>query len=141
MQPKVLVATQTRVIEAVADHDGSLWPSVPVLSVLPKMIEQKGMASELDLLVAALTAPPASVWAARQAVGTARSPGAIRLSASLLERMPLPVDIDLWERGAVQLRNGELSEAARTLTRAHGLSEAETESVLGWWTPRSVRRF
>ena len=141
MQPKVLVATQTRVIEAVADHDGSLWPSVPVLSVLPKMTEQKGMASELDLLVAALTAPPASVWAARQAVGTARSPGAIRLSASLLERMPLPVDIDLWERGAVQLRNGELSEAARTLTRAHGLSEAETESVLGWWTPRSVRRF
>lgn len=148
VQPKVLVATQTRVIEAVADHDGSLWPSVPVLSVLPKTVpnavstttNRSTAVSELDLLLAALCAPPASVWAARQAVGTARSPGAIRLSASLLQRMPLPVDAGLWERGAEQLRDGALSEAVVTLTKAHGLSETETEAVLDWWNPRSVRR-
>lgn len=135
-RPKVLVATQTRVIEAIADDDGSLWPSVPVISVLAHEDEPE----MIDLLLAALFAPPASVWAARQAAGTARSPGAIRLSATLLEQVPLPTDRDLWINGARLLRAARFAEAAQALTEAHGLSEAETEGVLAWWTPRSVRR-
>ena len=135
-RPKVLVATQTRVIEAIADDDGSLWPSVPVISVLPVGDEHDA----IDLLLAALFAPPASVWAARKAAGTARSPGAIRLSATLLEQVPLPTDHDRWIEGASLLRSGRFAEAARVLTEAHGLSEAETAAVLAWWTPRSVRQ-
>jgi len=139
-QPKVLVATQTRVIEAVADHDGMLWPSVPVLSVLPTVRECREGVNELELLVAALIAPPASVWAARQAVGTARSPGALRLSARMLEQLPLPIDDERWLHGARQLRNGEFGPAAQTLTEAYGLGPDETHAVLSWWTPRSMRR-
>ena len=135
-RPKVLVATQTRVIEAIADHDGSLWPSVPVISVLPESDDP----DSIDLLLAALYAPPASVWAARKAAGTARSPEAIRLSATVLEQMPLPTDRDRWSEGAHHLRTGRFADAARTLTEAHGLGEAETEAVLAWWTPRSIRQ-
>lgn len=131
-RPKVLVATQTRVVEAVADHDGSLWPSVPVISVLPRCPDPE----TIDLLVAALTAPPASVWAARRASGTARSPGAVRLRASLLEELPLPVDRELWERGATLLRAGDLRAAARPLTEAHRLDAATTEAILHWWSAR-----
>lgn len=134
-RPKVLVATQTRVIEAVADHDGSLWPSVPVISVLPLDSDPE----IIDLLVAALFAPPASVWAARLAAGTARSPGAIRLSASQLAHLPLPSDRDRWAEGARQLQDGELEAAAVTLTGAYGLEPDVAQAVLSWWIPRSVR--
>jgi hypothetical protein len=134
-RPKLLVATQTRVIEAVADYDGMLWPSVPVISVLPRSDESEA----LDLLLAALIAPPASVWAARQAAGTARSPGAVRLSATQLAQLPLPTDRALWIEGSEQLRAGQLTAAVRTLTAAYGLSENEQLAVLDWWTIRSKR--
>ena len=132
LRPKVLVATQTRVIEAVADPEGSLWPSVPVISVLPADEDP----FTIDLLLAALSAPPASVWAVRHAVGTARSPGAIRLRASLLEELPLPVDRELWAEGARLLRDDGLSAAAPVLTRAHGLGARTARSVLDWWSAR-----
>jgi hypothetical protein len=135
-RPKLLVATQTRVIEAVADYDGMLWPSVPVISVLPRSDD----AGALDLLLAALIAPPASVWAARQAAGTARSPGAVRLSATQLAQLPLPTDRALWNEGSEQLRAGQLTTAVRTLTAAYGLNEHDQSVVLDWWTIRSKRR-
>jgi hypothetical protein len=135
-RPKLLVATQTRVIEAVADYDGMLWPSVPVISVLPRSDD----AGALDLLLAALIAPPASVWAARQAAGTARSPGAVRLSATQLAQLPLPTNRALWNEGSEQLRAGQLTTAVRTLTAAYGLSEHEQLAVLDWWTIRSQPR-
>lgn len=136
-RPKVLVATQTRIIEAVADHDGSSWPSVPVISVLPRDDV------DLDLLLAALLAPPVSVWAARRATGTARSIGAVRLTAAQVLQIPLPVDADLWRAGADHLhRHGRdrIEVAARLLTRAHGLDDDEVEAVMAWWVERSVRR-
>lgn len=135
-RPKVLVATQTRIIESVADYDGSLWPSVPVISVLPKSDDERS----INLLLAAVFAPPASVWAARQAAGTARSPGAIRLSATQLEFLPLPTNREQWIEGARQLRAGELEAATVTLTDAYGLSPSEQTAVLEWWRPRSMPR-
>ena len=135
-RPKILVATQTRIIEAVADYDGSLWPSVPVISALPLRDGEEAM----DLLLAAVLAPPASVWAARQAAGTARSPGAVRLSATQLELLPLPTNSEQWRAGAAQLRAGELEAAAVTLTDAYGLDQSEQTAVLNWWALQSKRR-
>ena len=135
-RPKVLVATQTRIIEAVADYDGSLWPSVPVISALPTQDGEE----VIDLLLAAVFAPPASVWAARQAAGTARSPGAVRLSATQLGFLPLPTNREQWLVGAQLLRAGDLEAAALTLTDAYDLDDNEQTAVLNWWRPRSVRR-
>ena len=60
----------------------------PVISALPLHDGEKVM----DLLLAAVFAPPASVWAARQAAGTARSPGAVRLSATQLDGTDASLD-------------------------------------------------
>ncbi len=66
-RPKVLIASQTRLLEAVADVRGTWVPSTPVVSALPHQPE------DLARLVALLCSPPASAWAARRAVGTALS--------------------------------------------------------------------
>ena len=52
--PKVLVANQTRVIEAVVDPDGAWLPAVPVVTVVPR----PGVA--VDDIAAVLTSPVAS---------------------------------------------------------------------------------
>lgn len=146
LRPKVVVATQTRVVEAAVDHDGSWWPSVPVVSVV--------LDPELDdehhrlLVLAALTAPPASAWAAERSGGTALAPQALKLSARQVREVPLPVDRERWEEGARRLarvaeaadpveRARALAEAGRLLTDAHRLPAREAEAVLAWWAHRA----
>lgn len=133
-RPKVLVATQTRVIEAVADPDGHLWPSVPVISVLPDV------GTDLDLLLVALLSPIASVWAARRAAGTARSRGAIRLTAAQVAQIPLPVDHDRWRDAAEALRDGNLHDAMGLIVQAYGFDDGVVASAWRWWTGAIRRR-
>ncbi|MEI6498150.1 MAG: class I SAM-dependent methyltransferase, partial [Actinomycetota bacterium] len=54
--PKVLVANQTRGIEAVIDRAGAWLPSVPVITCTPHRV------ADLDQLYAALTTPWATAW-------------------------------------------------------------------------------
>src|SRR5690606_11062339 len=95
--PKVLVATQTRVVEAVVDEAGGWLPSVPVITVTAPP-------DRLWHVAAALHAPTASVVAAHRSAGTARSLGAIKLSARQVEGLPAPVDPAAWDEGAHLLR-------------------------------------
>src|SRR3546814_4943574 len=53
-RPKVVVATQTRVLEAAADHSGSWVAATPVVSVLPHD------PADVARLTAVLCAPPVS---------------------------------------------------------------------------------
>ena len=78
--PKVLVANQTRVIEAVADPDGAWLPAVPVVTVRPA---PDGVA--VDDIAAVLTSPVASVWAWHRAAGTGLSARSLRLGPRLIE--------------------------------------------------------
>ena len=59
-RPKIVVATQTRVVEAVVDDDGRYWPAVPLLSVLlrPGFDDDENRWS----IAAALMAPPVLAW-------------------------------------------------------------------------------
>nr|WP_249419663.1 N-6 DNA methylase [Rhabdothermincola salaria] len=161
--PKVLVATQTRVVEAVVDPDGSLWPSVPVVSV--RLDDQAGpegvgddeaeldddeVATRLWLVAAALMAPPVTAWAVLETGGTARSAGALKLSARQVLRAPLPVDVDAWAEGAALLRSASqegsvapgpeaVAAFGRVLIAAHGLEKALAEEVERWWWDRHPR--
>lgn len=138
-RPKVLVATQTRVIEAVVDVDGSAWPSVPVISVLPLLETTDAglLEAELWKLAAAVMAPPAVVWMAQRAAGTGRSASALRITATLVQGLPLPVDDAAWCGAAEALRAGEpLTYVALVLTRAHGLDDGEVDEVMQWWSGR-----
>ena len=57
LRPKVLVATQGKVLEAVADQAGRLVPSVPVISVEPDD------PADLWRILAVLCSPVAAAWA------------------------------------------------------------------------------
>jgi hypothetical protein len=126
-RPKVLVASQTKVVEAAVDREGGWVPCTPVVSILPRR------KADLDLVAAALCAPPAAAWAASRAAGTGLSPGSIRMSTDLALAVPLPEDQSRWEAAARALAMGDLEAFAAEATAAHRLPGAEAEAVLAWW--------
>ncbi len=78
--PKILIANQTPVIEAVIDREGAWLPSVPVLTCT---------ADDLDAVFAVLSAPSATAWVRERAAGSGLSPRAVRLTPALLASVPL----------------------------------------------------
>lgn len=134
--PKVLVATQTKVIEAVADPDGTLLGSVPVLCVRPRD------PGRLWHVLAALHAPSATAWLLRRSAGTALSADAIRPTAALLTGLPVPADGSAWDRAAAAARAvrdgaGDAAELGRLADAALGVDDPD---VLAWWDARRPRR-
>jgi hypothetical protein len=132
--PKIVVASQTKVIEAVLDEDGALVPSPPCISV-----EAPG--EQLPLLLAALLSPPATVWLHGRAAGTGLAPGALRVSVRDLVELPLPVDRAVWEAGAGLLAGRLGDDAAshrfgRQMAAAYGLDPDTAEAVVRWWADR-----
>lgn len=138
--PKVLVATQTRVIEAAADPEGDLVPFTPVVAVVPN--GEVGVAH----LEAALLAPAATAWAFRRFGGGAMSATALKLAARQILELPVPVDRDAWD-DAVRLLARARSDAANSgaspaiewaaFGRLMEASWGRTgDDVLEWWLPR-----
>ena len=78
--PKVLVANQTKTIEAVIDERGEWLPSVPVLTCV---------GDDLERIHAVLASPAASAWTRLHAAGSGLSASSIRLTPSLLASIPL----------------------------------------------------
>lgn len=147
--PKVLVATQTRIIEAAADERAEFVPLTPVISVTPAAGGHS--AAHLE---AALLAPAASAWALRQFGGGGMSSSALKLAARQVLEIPLPSGADEWDEGVAlisSLRAGLLDETRRdrwreigtVLNGAWGLSTgAESGRLVDWWIdrlPASVR--
>ena len=125
LRPKVLVAPQTRVIEAADDEEGAWIPSVPVVSVVPHRGE------DLWLVAAVLLAPPVAAWAAHRHLGSGLGPTSLRLRASEVLDLPLPPG--QWTAAAELLRVGEIDRAAGELCTVYGLNGGEQDRVLSWW--------
>ena len=123
--PKVVLATQTRVLEAAVDLDGSWVPSTPVIAV-------HTAADALYDVAAVLIAPPVSAWAAATYAGVALAPDAIKLSARQVLEVPLPPDRRRWKLGAAALRDGDLLGAGAHMTAAYGANDV----VFDWWKGR-----
>lgn len=130
-RPKVVVATQTRVVEAGADHRGTWVPSTPVVSVL---VRDDISAA---LLAALLNAPPTSVWIARRAAGSALSADALRVTAGLIGGVPLPRDRRAWAAAARALEAGDFERYAERATAMFGLPSRQASSVQDWWLARA----
>ena len=79
--PKILVANQTRVIEAVHDAAGAWLPSVPVITCTTEDPER---------VLAVLSTPTATAWVHDRAAGSGLAAGTVRLNPSLLASIPLP---------------------------------------------------
>ena len=130
--PKLIVATQTRVLEAVVDPDGSLVGSVPAIVVRPH--------TDADLwrLAAALHAPVATAWVMRRAPGTALVPDACKPSAGVLADLPLPLDHRAWDAAAgiaqeVAAGAGRWSDLAAAADAAYGVTDGVAAR---WWLDR-----
>ncbi|MGH9132690.1 MAG: hypothetical protein ACRDZZ_02040, partial [Ilumatobacteraceae bacterium] len=124
--PKVLVANQTRIIEAVADPCGAWLPGVPVTTLVPK-----GGTTVWEL-AAVLTSPVASVAAWHANAGTGLSATAIRLGPGMLASLVWPAA----EIGhAVRLlREGDIAGCGRSVTAAYGIGPTADEALVEWWS-------
>jgi hypothetical protein len=141
--PKVVLATQTRVLEVAVDLDGGWWPSVPTVAVAP---HDRTSPRVLWDIAAVLAAPAVSAWALERCRGSALARDAIKLSATQVLEIPLPAGRSDWARGAgaaeraqVAAEAGDVSgwraalvEVGRAMTDAYGSSS----TVLEWWLDR-----
>lgn len=139
LRPKVVVAAQTRIIEAAADPEGWWYPSTPVVSVAPRD-------RTVWEVLAVLLAPLVSVWVATATAGTALAAAHLRLPASLLRQIPLPADHDAWAEGAVRARQAseaitesERADALEGLGLVMGAAYGADDEVLDWWRARRPR--
>jgi len=139
--PKVLVATQTRVLEAVVDGAGGLLPSVPVVTVTAR----SGDPADLWRIGALLCSPPIALVAAHRHLGAGRNATALRLSASDLMALPLPADGAAWDEAAHSFaaasaatdpgeRMSLLRASALAMGRAFALEG--DDALVDWWTAR-----
>jgi hypothetical protein len=136
--PKVLVANQTRIVEAVCDPDGEWLPAVPVLGVYPVGAhwDDEGRRSADELassaweIAAVLTSSVASAWLWHRGAGTGLSVDGIRLSPVTLGELPWPGgDVG---RAVAALRDGDVRSCSAEMAVAYGVDDA---TVLdGWWT-------
>jgi methylase of polypeptide subunit release factors len=129
--PKVLVATQTRVLEACADARGEFVPSVPVISVIPTDV------ADVWSLTAVLCSPPVAAWAASRSFGAGLQPDAIKLSATQVGTIPLPtkgLHGAEVEQAIEYLRNADLNAFAQTMCAAY---VTDPDELVAWWLPRT----
>ena len=132
--PKLVVATQTRVVEAGVDVEGRWVPSVPALAVVP--VEP----DDLWALAAAVLAPATSAWLAHRSAGTALDRGALRVAGPDLAALPLPVDGEAWGEAADALRDHAAAPGPEALDRylaAATRAYRSTPAVTAWWRGRA----
>ncbi len=130
-RPKLLAATQTRVVEVWVDADGGAIPATPVVSVEPHETD----VDTLWRLAAALSAPSLSAYFLAAKFGTAMSLNSMKLAAHDLLVAPLPTDEAAWLEAAAMLRDPAHDRAvfARTIDAAYGVRDPD---LVSWWLDR-----
>jgi hypothetical protein len=124
--PKLLVATQTSVVEVAVDEEGELLPAVPLVVVLAP-------ADRLWPLAAALASPAVTGWLLHRTAGAALTRDALKVSAPILREVPLPADEPAWSQGVEALRAGDLDGFAGSMGDAYGVGP----EIGAWWRPRA----
>jgi hypothetical protein len=123
--PKVLVAAQTRVVEAVADRDGSWLPGVPVISVVPHNV------GDVDAIAALLTSPVATLHAWQTMAGSGLAPTSVRVSPAVIMSVPWPTgSLD----GAVRaLADGDVLACGEAVLAAFSFDVPLRSQLIEWW--------
>lgn len=134
--PKIVIATQTRILEAFADSEGHCINTVPTITLTPHRVE------DLWHLLAVLLSPPVSAWALGRYAGAALSMNAIKLSAAQVGQIPLPAPGPSWDEAARWVQKASEDEANRrkwlveagvAMCRAYNV---EAGPLLSWWGKR-----
>jgi SAM-dependent methyltransferase len=136
--PKVLVANQTAIVEAVCDPEGEWLPAVPVIGVYPTgahwedppATDRRALTAAAWEIAAVLTSPFASAWIWHRSAGTGLGARSVRLSPTVLAEL-------LWPAGSLRgpvaaLQRGEVRVCAGLVDAAYGVT---TDADLGsWWS-------
>ena len=138
--PKVIVASQTKVLEAVVDRDGSLVAGVPAIVVVPDD------GDDVWRVAAMLHAPAVSAWMLRRALGTGLSAGSLKPTGALVGALPIPTDTRRWDDAATLARalaenDAGDTEDARARWREFGaVADAaygiDDPDLRDWWLER-----
>jgi SAM-dependent methyltransferase len=121
--PKVLIANQTRVIEAVADPGGRWLPGVPLITARPTG------GADVRAVAAVLTSPIAAAWAWHRAAGTGLSAHSLRLGPRWLAELPWP-DGELAPAVAA-LNAGDVIGCGLAVLAAFGVEP--DGDAMAWW--------
>ncbi len=138
LRPKLVLATQTPVVEAAVDELGAWIPATPVVSVEPHDPE------DLWRLAAVLNSPFAAAWARYHHGGTGLSGNAVRLAARQVLDLPLPAPGPALDRAAAAVRRAALApdepswrdaldEAAAASCEAY---DVDPGRFVPWWAAR-----
>jgi len=137
---KVVVATQTKVVEAFVDVDGEYVVLTPMISVMVNA------GVEVWKVGAAIGSPVCSAFAMRHFGGAAMHADALKMSARQVLELPLPVDEDAWLDGAAAFERvhaaGEDGYAAavvaygEAMCLGYGVAGLDREELMGWWLGR-----
>lgn len=126
LAPKVLVANQTTVIEAVCDPGGDWLPAVPVVGIYPESAD----ADTAWQIAALLTSPVASAWAWKQSGGTGLSANSIRLGPVLLAALPWPPAG--LNRAVEALQRGDIRRCGLAVIDSYEIAGVRDE-LFSWW--------
>lgn len=129
--PKVLVASQTKVLEALADPTGELLPGVPVTAITPILASPRRTDVQQAVweIAAVLTSPVATAWAWHRCAGSGLSAASLRTGPAVLARLPWP-EGDL--AGAVRaLVDGDIDGCGRLVDQAFGVGD---QALVEWWS-------
>jgi hypothetical protein len=144
--PKLLLATQTSVLEVLADPTGEMLPAVPLITITPRDPD------DLWRLGALLACPALAAECLRLYAGAALSLDVIKVSAKQVLRLPVPDPtipgvLDHWDRAARAfqwastatsegVRRQLLVACAHESLAAYGLEREVTRSLMRWWIAR-----
>lgn len=138
---KVLVATQTRVIEAFVDERGGYAAVTPMISVMAE--------GEIDIwkLGAAIGSPVCTMHAMRHFGGAAMHADALKMSAKQVMELPLPTVQLSWDEGASSFERLHACETdsdysklvmqfGEVMCNAYQLVESDRKTLMQWWVRR-----
>ena len=143
-RPKVVVAVQTKALEAVVDTTGHMAPSVPLIRVVPHK------RADLWRILAVVLSPATSAEAWWRHAGAGLSPHALKLSAKQIAALPLPTNMSAWNRAADVLeklhhtvgdaREKRIDEFAWLAMEASEVAQEERAALWAWWRPLITHR-
>jgi hypothetical protein len=101
--------------------------------------------TQLWHLMAAVASPAASAWLASVAAGTGLSQATMRIRASLLADLPLPLPSESWDEGAYLARKMQEEQAYEDVSIRFGevmnqAYDTASEELLSWWISRLQKK-
>ena len=147
-RPKLLLASQTRIVEVLPDPLGRYLPSVPVLTVEWGTNADEGL---MWRLTAMLSSAETCAHLRNRSAGTGLSDTSIRIRASQLVNLPLPSGLEAWQEAAntaqsafsesdPEARFGLMRTMVERMHVAWGTPKEIAHELTSWWTAEATRR-